>query len=168
MSISTEIARLQGAKADLKSYLESVGITVSDDTLIDGMVDLLASIAQPADYVVEQGYENYWRYRKWNSGVLEQWYVGYKSSISCSTAWGNVYTTSSSTPVIGPHDYYIPFVTKKPMVQCTLENSSGGDFWLISSAGGSMTQTPGYRLGRGTSTTGGSTDYTIYAVGTWK
>lgn len=53
MSISTEITRLQEAKADLKSYLESVGITVSDDTLIDGMVDLLASIAQPADYVVE-------------------------------------------------------------------------------------------------------------------
>lgn len=59
MSISTEITRLQDAKADLKSYLESVGITVSDDTLIDGMVDLLASIAQPADYVVEQGYASY-------------------------------------------------------------------------------------------------------------
>lgn len=61
MSISTEITRLQDAKADLKSYLESVGITVSDDTLIDGMVDLLASMAQPADYVVETGYANYWR-----------------------------------------------------------------------------------------------------------
>lgn len=71
MSISTEITRLQEAKADLKSYLESVGITVSDDTLIDGMVDLLASMAQPADYVVETGYASYWRYRK-----MEQWSIG--------------------------------------------------------------------------------------------
>ena len=44
MSIQTEITRLEGAKTGLKAYLESVGITVTDDILIDGMVGLLSSI----------------------------------------------------------------------------------------------------------------------------
>lgn len=39
MSIASEITRLQSAKAELKRYLESVGIAISDDILIDGMVE---------------------------------------------------------------------------------------------------------------------------------
>lgn len=59
MSIQAEITRLEGAKAGLKEYLESVGITVTDDILIDGMVDLLASIEQPEYYPVNSIYISY-------------------------------------------------------------------------------------------------------------
>lgn len=44
MSISTEITRLQTAKADLKTAIEGKGVTVPSATKIDGYADLVESI----------------------------------------------------------------------------------------------------------------------------
>lgn len=44
MSIDTELARIKGAKADLKSWIEENGVTVPDGTLIDGLVELAKTV----------------------------------------------------------------------------------------------------------------------------
>ena len=44
MSITSEILRIQGAKADIKAALESKGLTVSSSLLIDDYADLIDSI----------------------------------------------------------------------------------------------------------------------------
>lgn len=44
MSISTEITRLENAKAAIKAAIEGKGVTVPDATLLDGMAALIESI----------------------------------------------------------------------------------------------------------------------------
>lgn len=44
MSIQTELARIKGAKADLRSWVEENGVTVPDGTLIDGLVELAKTV----------------------------------------------------------------------------------------------------------------------------
>lgn len=45
MSIKTEIARLQNAKASIKTAIEGKGVTVPDSTKLDGMAALVDSIS---------------------------------------------------------------------------------------------------------------------------
>lgn len=45
MSIASEITRLQGAKADLKTSIEAKGVTVPSDTLISGYASLVDQIS---------------------------------------------------------------------------------------------------------------------------
>ena len=44
MSIQTELTRLTNAKAAIKTAIESKGVTVPSDTLLDGMASLIESI----------------------------------------------------------------------------------------------------------------------------
>ena len=54
MSIATEITRLQGAKADLKTAIENKGVTVSSSALLDAYPALVASIPTGGGAVVEK------------------------------------------------------------------------------------------------------------------
>lgn len=46
MSVTSEITRLQNAKADLKTAIEGKGVTVPSSTKLDGYADLVDSIQQ--------------------------------------------------------------------------------------------------------------------------
>ena len=46
MSIKTEIARINNAKAGLKTAIENSGVTVGADVKIDGYPTLVASITE--------------------------------------------------------------------------------------------------------------------------
>lgn len=45
MSVTSEITRLQNAKADLKTAIEAKGVTVPSSTKLDGYADLVESIS---------------------------------------------------------------------------------------------------------------------------
>ena len=49
MSISSEISRLQTAKSDIASAIEGKGVTVSEDTKLDGMAALISAIQSKTD-----------------------------------------------------------------------------------------------------------------------
>ena len=49
MSISSEINRLQTAKSDIASAIEGKGVTVSEDTKLDGMAALISAIQSETD-----------------------------------------------------------------------------------------------------------------------
>lgn len=47
------------------------------------------------DYITEQGTDNGWNYRIWNSGRREGWLSYAISSVACTTAFGNLYRTDT-------------------------------------------------------------------------
>lgn len=49
MSISSEISRLQTAKSDIASAIEGKGVTVSENTKLDGMAALISAIPAKSD-----------------------------------------------------------------------------------------------------------------------
>ena len=51
MSISSEISRLQMAKTDIASAIEGKGVTVSEDTKLDGMAALISAIQSDASSI---------------------------------------------------------------------------------------------------------------------
>lgn len=52
--------------------------------------------ATPADYVIEDGIDGSWQYRKWNKGRIEAWYVGNVTmSATTSTSSGIYYRTAT-------------------------------------------------------------------------
>lgn len=57
--------------------------------------DITFSSGKMNDYIVEQGTSGIWVYRKWASGLAECWGVRSKS-VTCSSAWYTLYTTSST------------------------------------------------------------------------
>ena len=71
-------------KTDLKNILEQTIPTV------DHVKDQLA------DYIVDQGTDGIWTYRKWNSGIAECWGRGAVTTYSCTTQSGNLWYTSTN------------------------------------------------------------------------
>lgn len=118
-----------------------------------------------SDYVVETGYSNFWRWRKWESGFAECWYEGYTSAKSVTFQWGSIYTGNAAN--IHSMPYPIAFA-ENPDCIISNTNASIGNQWLIPYSNGSLTQTPSWQLARGTSGTSQGCDYLLYVCGKWK
>ena len=112
--------------------------------------ELLATLG--VDYIVEKGSG----YRKWNSGVLEQW---------GSVTTGNVdVTTASGVVYFGTYILELP-ITSLTSVKLTANTSNSALAWIdlasASTTGGAV------RIYRGVSGTV-NIDIHYYAIGTWK
>lgn len=77
-----------------------------------------------ADYVVEQGTEGMWRYRKWNSGIAECWGYTSAESIACTTQWGSAYYSSPRTYNF-PSGLFLPYPTVNALLY-----DNGGLGWI--------------------------------------
>lgn len=66
---------------------------VEHDEAIDGLpAVILAQVADPSDYVTEDGISGAWRYRKWSNGVIEAWTTTSSLSRNITTASGTLYS----------------------------------------------------------------------------
>lgn len=134
--------------------------------LFTNIINKIQQIAEKlgliADYVVEQGTDGIWTYRKWNSGIAELWGTYTGTSVT-PTAWGNIYA-SDTIPRI---DYPFAF-TSAPQVQVTPRYAgTGGGFWIYCVGAGYTTQTPFYGAGRANNTAiVPCIDF--YVIGRWK
>lgn len=114
------------------------------------------------DYVVEQGTDGIWQYRKWNSGIAECW--GYKLTSGAFSAWGNGY--SHDIPV---EDYPSNLFTDWPYHYASSRCTGGNTVASENSIGGSITQTTGITHYRATALSGNVNFQTFYyARGRWK
>lgn len=118
------------------------------------------------DYIVEQGTSDIWTYRKWASGILEQW--GTVTINGSWSAWdGNIYVLNGSTT-----NYAVPFHnSQRPVVNLGYKTPLTGkaSAWvgIYSSANELTAVRPAvYRPSAGTD----GIDYyiTVYARGLWK
>ena len=115
-------------------------------------------------FVVSQGTEGIWSYRKWSDGTAECWGTSALRTVSSWSQWGGIYYGN-------PYNVYDTYpsglFTELPSCQAQIGQSSG-DCYLVKGASGDATKTCAFYPARGTS--GGSFSYTVayYAVGKWK
>lgn len=131
--------------------------------------ELLADIG--ADYVAEQGSNDFWTWRKWASGIAELWAVSGVDQIAITSAWGSMYygTWMDLPSNVTARLYPFAFIAT-PSVSASY---SGGDkdAWLISTFGASddlLTRAPAYALARPTTATILTPRISYYVVGRYK
>lgn len=117
------------------------------------------------DYIVEEGTEGIWTYRKWNSGIAECW--GIASSTTAFAVWtAPIYYGTTSVAENFPTDLF----NSVPNLNVSMR-ATGADVWVGSSSSGGLTATNTgqyYPLRVGSS--GSSVPYRTYfcAKGRWK
>lgn len=136
--------------------------------------ELLADIGASgggADYVVEQGSNNFWTWRKWSSGIAELWAVSGIDQLQISSAWGSMYygTWMDLPSNVEARKYPFAFITA-PSVSASY---SGGysDAWLISvfkASDDPLTSAPAYALARPNSATIIKPRISYYVIGKYK
>lgn len=124
-----------------------------------------------ADYVAEQGSNDFWTWRKWASGIAELWAISGVDQITITSAWGSMYygTWMDLPSNVAARQYPFAFIAT-PSVSASY---SGGDkdAWLISTFGASddlLTRAPAYALARPTTATILTPRISYYVVGRYK
>lgn len=136
--------------------------------------ELLADIGASgggADYVVEQGSNNFWTWRKWSSGIAELWAVSGIDQLQISSAWGSMYYgTWMDLPInVEARKYPFAFITA-PSVSASYSGGSS-DAWLISvfkASDDPLTSAPAYALARPNSATIIKPRISYYVIGKYK
>lgn len=118
------------------------------------------------DFVVEEGTNGIWTYRKWNSGIGECWGTSSVTSTFNKT-WGALYVCAPTER----QNYPFTFIAR-PVETVTMRNKGVGCFYYAESGGLGMnttTQTAVYCATRPTSTVEQFVFYVDYHVsGRWK
>lgn len=136
--------------------------------------ELLADIGASgggADYVVEQGSNNFWTWRKWSSGIAELWAVSGIDQLQISSAWGSMYygTWMDLPSNVEARKYPFAFITA-PSVSASYSGGSS-DAWLISvfkASDDPLTSAPAYALARPNSATIIKPRISYYVIGKYK
>ena len=112
------------------------------------------------DYIVEEGTEGIWTYRKWNSGVAECWGT-MTQNITSWSQWGTLYEgISSSHTATYPNGLFI----STPDFWANSKGNSVGAFIETFSVG-SATTTPQVYAVRPTTGNLGNFNFSLYAKG---
>ena len=124
-----------------------------------------------ADYITEQGSNDFWTWRKWSSGIAELWAVSGVDQIAITSEWGSMYygTWMDLPSNVAARQYPFAFIAT-PSVSATY---SGGDkdAWLISTFKASddpLTRAPAYALARPTTATILTPRISYHVVGKYK
>lgn len=127
------------------------------------IAELQDSIADAkADYIVEQGTDGIWTYRKWNSGIAECWgtYTGTVSYTSNSGACGGYRATIQSI------SFPFEFISS-PSATATHNGNSTTYYGAVANVSTWATGLA-IALDRGNSQSNVPISVTIFAKGTWK
>ena len=124
-----------------------------------------------ADYVIEQGANSFWTWRKWASGIAELWAVSGIDQLQISSAWGSMYygTWMDLASNVQARKYPFAFVAA-PSVSATYSGGSS-DAWLISvfkASDDPLTSAPAYALARPTTATIIKPRISYYVIGKYK
>jgi hypothetical protein len=120
------------------------------------------------DYVIEQGTDGDWTYRKWASGKAECW-ASVSFTLTTKSAWtsGSGLYYSNVTP---KKAYPASLFVAMPILFTSITGPSGSATLYVLSARdcGSATETDEYRLISSSSSTGASVTLNYHAIGSWK
>lgn len=128
--------------------------TITRTDLANILNEVLPSTA--VDYIVEQGSNTYGTYRKWNSGILEQ--------------WGQVTTGASSGTVSSNIQFPTSFVDTSYIIMLTPRRNFGASMSVSESnnAGNSQRTTDTTYITWWKSGNAYATEIQFYVKGTWK
>lgn len=125
-----------------------------------------------ADYITEQGSNDFWTWRKWHSGIAEMWGIFEATSLAVNNAWGSVYygTWMNSTTNKNGRKYPFSFAAA-PVVTAT-PYSPSTDFWLLTDSannvGTALTHAPAYACVLPGSTTITNPQIHYHVIGKYK
>lgn len=131
------------------------------------------SVVTGADYVVEQGSNNFWTWRKWASGIAELWGIFSTNTLAVTNAWHNVYygTWMGLAANKAGRKYPFDFVSA-PAVTATPYSTTSADFWLLTdnanNVGTALTHAPAYACVLPTSATITDPQIHYHVIGKYK
>ncbi len=118
------------------------------------------------DFVIEEGTDGIWTYRKWNSGIAECW-GWHATTVTASdwSAWGNLYEAGGSSRT---EAFPSGLFNAVPIVMVSPPQASNGAF-VETTGQGSATSTPNIFLVRPSKISSTvNFNVPIYARGTWE
>lgn len=113
------------------------------------------------DYIIEQGTNNNWTYRKWNSGTYDAWQT-IPSNIAMQTTWGNWYTSATSSQI------QLPSFSSSSGWTISGSVNGGEMFRLIAKASTSSPPYFTYALAGPASRAASARSVSVIIHGTWK
>lgn len=141
----TAIQSNAGVVADWSYSGSSVTVTLASNATAAVTVNVLyygggeSVAAVQMDYVVEQGTQDYWTYRKWNSGIAECWGTSYTTaSLGSRNAKQGSFPTGLFTagPVLNANCLLI--ATTSAQVNYTETSSTGWTVYVYGDGSGSV------------------------------
>lgn len=138
----------------------TVGVSSLSDVVETFETIIGGKLAQKVDYIVEEGTETIWTYRKWNSGIVECWGTTVSASKAVTTKYGNGWYASQDT--IG---FPVGLFNSIKSVQVELIDVGGAGCWFDVKTI-SVNAVTGYVYSIISNTS--SFQYSIFAKGTWK
>lgn len=112
-------------------------------------VDVFIKKNPIADFVVEQGTDGIWTYRKWYSGVAECWGISETVEANITNGWGNLYSLDDAIPA---YSYPFQFV-EEPIVTMTPYRGTGANFLVFTGYPSTSSESPTVSLVRPTAST---------------
>ena len=148
------------AEFDANAQMNSTDMTSAEVTTFVNSLNV--SGVSAVDYVIENGSSGNWRYTKWNSGKLEQWYYGNPGAYTVGTARGNWYSGGDLS-----YTYPVAFV-ETPCINGSVSLGTSAYVVMFQFNGFSNTGCQG-RIVAGSSISSNSNYWIfIHAVGKWK
>lgn len=162
-SISTDLVQLSNSRITLGAKKGSITSVISSGVGSIGSFGGDTSVVG-ADYIIEQGAEGIWTYRKWASGIVECWGAQSYSNIDVSSAWGSVYE-SAGQKLAFPSGLF----TAAPEY-CSITYGGGSEATLSIEPFGlpSKTETQTFCLTRAAAATIANAKVQVHAIGRWK
>lgn len=112
------------------------------------------------DFVVDEGTDGDWTYRKWNSGIAECW-GQHTQTITGTAGWGSIYYTTPTAQIDYPTSLFIIPPTLSASNVSTVAQGS------VAVSGNNATRCALYVV-RGASAGSSSVIFSVYAVGKWR
>ena len=160
--------------------VEFVTVELADEPIEPGTplnaenMNKLLNKEDTADFVVEQGTSGVWKYRKWNSGIVELWTSSGSIQTPITTAWGVLYLGDNAFPQIDypfkiDYDNFAPIVNFDLGYNGNYSTAVGYCFDPTRDTENFYAKTPSIRVWSATKQTG-SREYTsrITVIGRWK
>lgn len=138
----------------------NVPVTFNESASFNNGIFLGEYNSRMNDFVIEQGRMAGWNFRRWDSGILECWFISEPTSFTINTAWGGIYTKDNAFP-----GYAYPFEFESLPVVSVQPYATDGNFWCFTGSNASTIQSPSVSVARPTSYSVTGARISMYVIG---
>lgn len=136
--------------------------SMTPEELTDFLDSLNRDFRGSVDWIVEEGTDGIWTYRKWNSGIAECW--GTDTRSGSWTQWGTLYELSGGSYRTS---YPTGLFIERPLCVATMKSGIVGGFLEYYTAG-TKDLTDGVLIMRPNTTSATTFEVNFYSKGRWK
>ena len=154
--MATLTPNLQLIKPDGTDNISISDLNSNFETIDQAITDI------KVDYVIAQGVQNGWTYRRWASGIQECW-ARVPVSFTTNIGWGTMYRTEVG---LYKQTYPVTFVSTPTLIRSF--DSDSGTSWALASSGASASSTGGTMFANPVKGSSERGYLSFHAKGRWK